>query len=108
MTIKDFNYNKINSLDPLYLIINKLNRYFEEINKSKYLALAPTNECKEKIKKYDELCSKIGDLITFITKNSDEFGKKKMKIKFNSDDELPLNKTIEIPSMIIVVRAVFH
>ena len=31
-----------------------------------------------------------------------------MKIKFNSDDELPLNKTIEIPGMIIVVRAAFH
>ena len=31
-----------------------------------------------------------------------------MKIKFNSDGELPLNKTTEIPSMIIVVRAVFH
>ena len=31
-----------------------------------------------------------------------------MKIKFNSDDELPLNKTIEIPSMIMVVRAVFY
>ena len=31
-----------------------------------------------------------------------------MKIKFNSDDELPLNKTIEIPSMIIVVGNVFH
>ena len=31
-----------------------------------------------------------------------------MKIKFNSDDELPLNKAIDIPSMIIVVRAVFH
>ena len=30
-----------------------------------------------------------------------------MKIKFNSDDELPLNKTIEIPSMTIVVRAIF-
>ena len=29
-----------------------------------------------------------------------------MKIKFNSDDKLPLNKTIEIPSMIIVVRAI--
>ena len=26
-----------------------------------------------------------------------------MKIKFNLDDELPLNKTIEIPVMIIVV-----
>ena len=31
-----------------------------------------------------------------------------MKLKFNSDVELPLNKTIEIPSMIIVIRAVFH
>ena len=31
-----------------------------------------------------------------------------MKIKFNSDDELPLNKTIEIPIMTIVVRAVFY
>ena len=31
-----------------------------------------------------------------------------MKIKFNSDDELPLNKTIEIPSMIIVARAAFY
>ena len=30
-----------------------------------------------------------------------------MKIKFNSDSELPLDKTIEIPSMIIVVRAIF-
>ena len=29
-----------------------------------------------------------------------------MKIKFNSDDKLPLNKTIEIPGMIIVVRAI--
>ena len=30
-----------------------------------------------------------------------------MKIKIDSDDELPLNKTIEIPSMIIVARAIF-
>ena len=31
-----------------------------------------------------------------------------MKVKFNSDNELPLNKTTEILSMIIVVRASFH
>ena len=29
-------------------------------------------------------------------------------MKFNSGADLPLNKTIEVPSMIIVVRAVFH
>ena len=31
-----------------------------------------------------------------------------MKIKFSSDDELPLNKMIEVPTMTIVFRAVFH
>ena len=31
-----------------------------------------------------------------------------MKIYFNSDDDLPLNKTIDINSITIVVRAVFH
>ena len=30
-----------------------------------------------------------------------------MEIKFNSDGKLPLNKVIEIPSMRIVVRAIF-
>ena len=31
-----------------------------------------------------------------------------MKIQFNLDDVLPLNKTIKIHSMIIVSRAVFY
>ena len=30
-----------------------------------------------------------------------------MKIKLNLDDELPLNETIEIPTMTIVVGAIF-
>ena len=106
VTIKDSKYVKINSVNLLYLIFNKVNEYFEEINGNKYLTLVPTNENKEK--KYEELWSKIRDLIRSITKNSDDYDEKYMKIKFNSDDELPLNKMIEIPSMIIVVRAVFH
>ena len=70
--------------------------------------LVPANERKEKTKKYEELWSKIKDLIRSITKNADDYDEKYMKMKFNSDDELPLNKTIEIPTMTIVVRAVFH
>ena len=31
-----------------------------------------------------------------------------MKIKFGSDDELPLNNAIEIPTMTIIVRVVFY
>ena len=68
----------------------------------------PTNESKEKIKKYEELWIQIRDLIQSITKNSDDYDEKYMKIKFDSDDNLPLNKTIEIPTITIVVRAVFH
>ena len=43
-----------------------------------------------------------------ITKNSDDYDKICMKIKFDSDDYLPLNKTVEIPIMTIVVKTVFH
>ena len=64
----------------------------------------------KKIKKYEELGSKIRDLIRSITKSWDDYDEKKknkIKIKFTSDNELPLNKTLEISSIIIVVRAVF-
>ena len=47
-------------------------------------------------------------MIRSITKNSDDYGEDYMKIKFNSDDELPLNKMIEVPTMTVVFRAVFH
>ena len=61
MTIKDLKYGKINSVNPLYLILGKMNGLFEEINKNKYLTLVSTNESKEMIKKYEELWSKIRD-----------------------------------------------
>ena len=106
--IKDSKYVKINSVNPLYLIFGKANGYFEEINKNKYLTLVRTNESKEIIKKYEELWSKIRDLIRSITKNSDGYDEKYMKIKFVSDDELPLNKTIEIHKVTIVVRTIIY
>ena len=34
VTIKDTEYLKINCVNPFYLIISKVNGYFEEINKS--------------------------------------------------------------------------
>ena len=79
--------------------------HFEETNGNKYLTLVPTNENKGKIRKYKELW--IRDSIRPITKTLDDYNEKYMKIKYNLDDELPLNKTIEIPTMTIVVRAIF-
>ena len=54
--------------------------------------LVPNNESKEIIKNMKNC--KIRDLIRLITKNSDDYDDKHMKIKFNSNDELPLNKKI--------------
>ena len=98
---------KIYSVNPLYLIFGKVNGYFEEINGNKYLTLVPTNKSKEKLKIYRELWSKITDLIRSITKNSDDYDEKYMKIKSGLDDGLPLNKMIEIQLIAIVVRAIF-
>ena len=52
--------------------------------------------------------NKINDLIRSITKNSDNYDEKYKKIKFDSDNDLPLNKTIEIHIVKIVVRAIFY
>ena len=41
--IKDSKYVRINSVNPLQLLINQVSEYFEEINKNKYLTLVPTN-----------------------------------------------------------------
>ena len=63
VTIKNSKYEKINSVNPLYLIFNEVNGYFEEINGNKYLTLVPTNKSKKKKIKHEELWSEIRDLI---------------------------------------------
>ena len=93
VTIINSKYVKSNSVNPLYITFKKMNGYFEKINRNKYLTLDSTNESNEKIKKCEELWSKIRDLIRSITKNSDDYDEKYMKIKLSSNDELPLNKT---------------
>ena len=96
MTIKKYVKTYVVIL-TIYLIFRNINGYFEEIDKSKYLTLVPTNESKKKVKKYEELWSKVRDLVKSITKISDD----------NSDDALHTNKTIKIPKMAIAFRTVF-
>ena len=100
-------YVKIYGANHLYLIFIYVNGYFEKINGNKYLTLVPTNESIEKNINYEKLWIKIIDLIRSITKSSDDSDEKYMKIKINSDDELPLKKTVEISTIAIVVRAIF-
>ena len=66
--------------------------------------LVSTDEIKGTLKKYEELWGKLGDLIRSITYNSDDCVEKHIKIKFNSDDDLPLMEMLKLCNMKIVVR----
>ena len=55
VTIKDSKTIKNNIVNPWYVIIDKVNGYFAEINGKKYLTLLHANESQEKIKRHEEL-----------------------------------------------------
>ena len=55
ITIKNIvDYESIHSVDPLYLIIDKVDGYIEEKNGNKYLSFACTDK-KEVLEKYTKL-----------------------------------------------------
>ena len=61
----------------------KLNEYFEESNENKYLELVPTNENEDIFKKYEELWSKVEDLINSSINNSDDYDEKYKKDEYD-------------------------
>ena len=63
----------------MYLRIDHANGYIEEKNGNKYLIFDSDDENKELLKKYTDVWNGI-----------------KNKIQFNSNDNLPLSKTIKI------------
>ena len=55
ITMKDSEYVKINSVNPLYLIINEVDGYIKEENGNTYLTLVFTDKNKEVLTKNTEL-----------------------------------------------------
>ena len=45
--LKDFDYVKIDSVNPLYLVIGKVDGYIEKKNGNKYLTLFSTDKNKK-------------------------------------------------------------
>ena len=58
ITMKDYDYIKINRVNSLYLIIDKVDVCIEEKNGNKYLTLVSTNKNQKLLTKYTELWSK--------------------------------------------------
>ena len=109
----------IYSVNLLYLITDTVDRHIEENNGNKYLVfdstelrsteLHPTDENKEVLKKYTELWDGIKNATETINgSNKGEYSKDFMKIKFNADNNLPLNKPLKLHLLTIIVRCIFE
>ena len=83
--------------------------YIEEKNGNKYLIFDSVDENKEVLKKYAEVWDGIKNKIKVINGGDEnDYEKDYMKIKFDSDDDLPLNKTLKSHEMTIIIRSVFE
>ena len=67
-----------------------------------------TDEYKELIKKYNDVFNRIRDKIKEINSEEHDYEKDYMKIKFNSDDDLSLNKSVKFHLMTITILSVFE
>ena len=79
----------------------------EEKNGNKYLIFDDSvNENEELLNKYEDVWDGIKNKINYTKENNYE--KDYMKIKFNSDDNLPLNKPLKFHAMTLIIMSVFE
>ena len=71
------------------------------------MELHSIDENKELLKKYNDVFNGIRDKIKEINSDECDYEKDYMKIKFNSDDNLPLNKPLDFHNMTITIISVF-
>ena len=91
------------------MTIREVDGYIKEENGSKYLVFDSENENREVLKKYAGIWYVVKNEIETINEGKKgEDDKDFVKIKFESDDNLPLNKTLKFHNMTIVIRSVFE
>ena len=101
-------YN-IDSVNPLYLNIYTLDGFIKEKDGSKYLIVALTDYNNNVLKKYSEVWKGIKNQIVKINNGlGGEYDKAYMKIKFDSDDDLPLNKAMKFYDLTVIIRSIFE
>ena len=92
----------------MYLLVNHASRYIEEKGVNKYLIFNSTKENKELLKKYNDFWGGIRNKIKEVSSSECNYEKDYMKIKLNSDDDLPLNKTLKFRLMTVTIRSIFE
>ena len=94
-------------MNPLYLVVNQASGYMEEQNENKYLVFDSTDENKDLLKNYNDVWNGIKNKIEAVSSAECDYEKDFIKIKFNSDDDLPLNKPLKFHMVTITIRSVF-
>ena len=67
-----------------------------------------TDKNIELLKKWNDVFNGMKDKIKELISGECDYEKDYVKIKFNSDDDLPLNKPLKFHNMTITVRSVFE
>ena len=103
-------FKNLDSQNSLYLIFNNVDAYIEynpteDDSEIKYLVFPFTDKNRKALENYAELWDKIE---TINGDNPIEYGKDFMKATFESNDDLPLNKILNIHVHIIIVNSVFQ
>ena len=79
----------------MYLHVYHINGYIEEEDACKYLIFDSKDENKELVtKKYNYVSNGVRNKIKEVCSDDCDYEKGYMKTKFNSDDNLPLNKLL--------------
>ena len=96
----------VNSVNPLYLMINRIKGHFEEKDGDRYLIISSENA--DIMQKYEKVFDGIKEIIKKVNDYSQpiNYDDNYMKFKFNTDDNIPLNKIIYLPTIIITLRSV--
>ena len=97
---------RINSANPLYLMLNKVFCIVGEENNVKYLKIE-TNHCDPVLNKWNQVFDSNNYHIKKISNEEVNFNDDFNKIKFISDDSLKLNKLIYFTTLTVVIRCVF-
>ena len=92
------------------MIINDASGYIEEKNGNKCLIFYNSaNKNAGLLKIYVDVWDGIkGEIKAKNGGKENDYGKDYMKIKFNSDDDLPLNKPLKFHTVTIIIRSVFE
>ena len=89
-------------------MINEIIGNFEEKIQNKYLVLDDVDVNKEVSEKYEEVCEVVKKEIETINGGKKiEYGKDLKKIRFESNDDLPVNKPVKLRLFTIIVRCIF-